>query len=220
MAVGASIRPDIDEALAGLDQKGRSSLTGLRVPRAVRKGLEKLPELIPDERVIALAAGKDPAVHPAAGATMADVAQVTKSIRLLVVTETNLWEVQAGGRLNGSRPKGIRTSLADISDVRVLSERKLSRFGTKERMLGIDYLHGVQIETVSIEVLGGDETLERFAHTLLKQIRDLEEFVTTSRNSPAPQVFVADELSKLSALRHEGVLNEAEFEAQKAKLLG
>lgn len=36
----------------------------------------------------------------------------------------------------------------------------------------------------------------------------------------APMVGVADELAKLARLRDEGVLNDAEFESQKAKLLG
>ena len=40
---GISIRPDIDEAFAALDPKGQASMTGLRTPRAVRKGLEQLP---------------------------------------------------------------------------------------------------------------------------------------------------------------------------------
>jgi Short C-terminal domain len=195
-------------------------MDGLRVPRAVRKGLENLPELIPDERVIALAVGKDPAVHPAAGATLSDVAQVTKSIRLLVVTELNLWEVQAAGRLNGSRPRGIRTALADIADVRVLSERKLSRFGTKERMLGIDHLRGAHIETTSIELLGGDETLESFAAALVGQVREINEAMAMAdRTSAVSTESVADELSKLSQLRQSGVLSDIEFEAQKAKLL-
>jgi Short C-terminal domain len=214
---GGTIRADIDEVIANLDPKGRASLDGIRVPRAVRKGLQNLPELIPDERVIALAVGKDSNVP---GGNLGDVAQVTKSIRLLVVTELNFWEVQATGRLNGGRPKGICTSLADISDVRVLSERKLSRFGTKERMLGIDHLRGAQVDTLSIEVLGGDETLDVFAGALVHQVRAIgDALAAAERSSSGGPASVADELSKLSELRQGGVLSDVEFEAQKARLL-
>jgi hypothetical protein len=176
--------------------------------------------LIPDERVVALAVGKDPAVHPASGATLGDVAQVTKSIRLLVVTESNFWEVQAAGRLNGNQPRGIRTALGDIADVRVLSERKLSRFGTKERMLGIDHLRGAQMDTASIEVLGSDDTLQLFAAALAVQVREVNEALAMAdRASSMPTASVADELTKLSELRQGGVLSDAELAAQKAKLL-
>jgi Short C-terminal domain len=217
---GFSIRPDIDEAFAELDPKAQASLTGLRTPRAVRKGLEKLPELIPDERVITLGSGKDPAVHPAAGATLGDVVQNTKSIRLLVVSEFNFWEVQAAGRMNGSRPRGIRTELTDIRDVRRLSERKLSRFGVKEHILAIDHLRGAQMETTVIEMIGSEETLARFADALISQIRQVgEALAETERTQAAPPLSVADELAKLSELRQGGVLSDPEFEAEKAKLL-
>lgn len=218
---GSLIRSDIDKALAALDPKGQGSLTGLRTPRAVRVGLEKLPELIPDEAVIALAAGRDQAVHPAAGATLGDVAQVAKSIRLLVVTELNFWEVQAAGRLNGSRPKGIRTALMDIADVRMLSERRIGRFGAKERLLAIDHLRGAQMDTLVIEVLGGDETIERFATLLLAQAQEVSDAIArTEQPQASATTSVADELAKLAHLRQDGVLSDAEFEIEKAKLLG
>jgi len=38
--------------------------------------------------------------------------------------------------------------------------------------------------------------------------------------APAPTISVADELAKLAQLRDSGVLTEAEFATQKAKLLG
>ncbi len=39
-------------------------------------------------------------------------------------------------------------------------------------------------------------------------------------STPAPAVSVADELEKLDRLRRDGVLSEAEFAAQKSRLLG
>jgi hypothetical protein len=40
------------------------------------------------------------------------------------------------------------------------------------------------------------------------------------RQTPAPSVDVADELAKLADLKDRGVLSDAEFASQKAKLLG
>jgi len=41
-----------------------------------------------------------------------------------------------------------------------------------------------------------------------------------SKGGPAAAISVADELAKLAQLRDSGVLTEAEFATQKAKLLG
>ena len=41
-----------------------------------------------------------------------------------------------------------------------------------------------------------------------------------AQTTPPAPVSVADELAKLATLRDSGVLNDAEFRAQKAKLLG
>jgi len=221
------VRPDVDEAFAAMDPKGQGSLMGLRTPRQVRKGLEKLPELLPDEHVIALAVGSDPPPTAAerqrmgAGAAFGEISQVAKSARLMVVTQINLWEVQASGRLSGSRPNGIRNPLGEITDVRIFSERKIGRFGAKQRLLTVDQLRGAQVETRVHEIGGSDETLEAFAATLTQQVHTLGETLqsTERQASQAHPLSVADELEKLSSLHQSGILTEAEFNAQKEKLL-
>jgi len=221
-----NVRSDIDAVFASMDAKGQGSLTGLRTPRQVRKGLEKLPELIPDEPVVALAVGSDPPPTAAeqrqmgAGSAFGEISQIAKSARLMVVTELNLWEVQAGGRLNGSRPKGIRHPLANITDVRILSERKLGRFGTKQRILSVDHLSGAQVETHVHEIGGSDETLESFAAALTQQAGDIAAASAAAEGrGPRQAVSVAAELEKLALLQRSGVLSMEEFNAQKAKLL-
>lgn len=221
-----NVRPDIDAAFARLDSSGQGSITGLRTPRQVRKGFEKLPELLPDEQVLALAVANDPPPTASqqrsmgAAASLGAISQVAKSARLLVLTETNLWEVQASGRLNGSQPKGIRHSLVDITDVRTLSERKLGRFGAKQRVLAIDHLQGAQVETIVHEISGSDQALELFAQSLAEQVGAVGEAVAAAKRSEsAPRASVADELTKLVQLHQNGVLTSSEFEAQKAKLL-
>jgi hypothetical protein len=63
---------------------------------------------------------------------------------------------------------------------------------------------------------------------LLKGIIDIESAITSGeivtksnqKNPSAPQTGVADELIKLKQLLDAGVINQAEFDSQKAKLLG
>jgi uncharacterized membrane protein YdbT with pleckstrin-like domain len=54
---------------------------------------------------------------------------------------------------------------------------------------------------------------------LYQQMEDNENRKFDRVRAPAPQVSVADELAKLAALHEQGHLSEAEFEAQKARLL-
>jgi hypothetical protein len=46
-----------------------------------------------------------------------------------------------------------------------------------------------------------------------------EKMNSTPTSSPSASISIADELAKLALLRKEGVLNEQEFDAQKAKIL-
>lgn len=220
------IRPDIDSAFEALDPAGQAALDGLRASRQVRKGLQGLPELIPNEEVIALTAVSDPPPTASeqrsmgAAAALGQINQVRGSARLLVLTETRLWEVQASGILNGNRPKGISTPLENMTDVRSLSERKLGRFGAKQHLLAVDHIRGATVETITFEVAGSEDTLIEFAEDLVKQIASLQESGRRqdAELSGAP-ISVADEFAKLSSLVQRGILTQAEFVTQKAKLL-
>ena len=50
-------------------------------------------------------------------------------------------------------------------------------------------------------------------------LRDYVQGKLAQRDAPAPSASVADELSKLSHLRDQGILTDDEFAAEKAKLL-
>jgi hypothetical protein len=75
-----------------------------------------------------------------------------------------------------------------------------------------------------IEVLGSDATIDGLAAALLTQARAVNaELIRAQQQAQAPTpapVSVADELAKLAGLRQSGVLSNAEFEAEKSKLLG
>ena len=55
---------------------------------------------------------------------------------------------------------------------------------------------------------------------LYQEMEDNENRKFDRARGPATQVSVADELSKLAALRDQGHLSESEFQSQKARLLG
>jgi hypothetical protein len=221
------MRADIKAALYALDPKGQASITGLRVPRQVKKGFEGLESFLEDE-VLALAPGNDPGPSMSeqremgAAGSLGAIANIAKSARLLVLTESDLWEVQATGRLNGNRPQGIKLPLRDIHDVRVRTDRRIGALGAKERFLTIDYMRGMQLET-RVHQIGTDSALEIFSERLLLQMRTLAERAASADGPNASagliQPSVADELAKLAQLRDSGILTEDEFVQQKAKLL-
>jgi hypothetical protein len=224
----ASGREDIEEAFWTLDGKGQNAITGIAASRPIRKAFQKLSEFLPDDRVLALASAMDPPVHAAeqrelgAGRSLAAITQTAKSGRLLVVTETDFWQIRGGSRLNGGRPEGVRIGLAEINDVRTRTDRRIGSFGAKERHLAVDYLHGAVLET-DLHLLASDVALDGFASTLVSQVQAFrdEAFASEqSRRSVAQSpLSVADELTKLLTLRDSGILTSEEYEAQKAKLL-
>jgi hypothetical protein len=64
----------------------------------------------------------------------------------------------------------------------------------------------------------GDKMSARAAADYKRQDQQFREYVRDAASSSGASV--ADELTKLSALRDSGTITAAEFEAQKAKLLG
>lgn len=154
------MRADIDAAYWLLEGSGRNAIDGLRALAAIKRGFQKLEEFLPDERVLAIATGFDPELSQREKLAMGGAAGMratldqAKSGRLLVLTEVNFYEVAATGRLNGNRPQGVRIRLADVSDVRVRTERKLTR---KDRFLMIDHMRGAELVTKDLSRLGGGE---------------------------------------------------------------
>jgi hypothetical protein len=222
----ARMRPDIDIALKALDAKGQSTLTGLRVPGKTKKGLEQLASFLDSERVLALAAATDLPLtmgeqrNVGAAASLGAIADLARSARLLVLTDTNVYEVHGGGRLKGNQAQGVRIPLADITDVRGRSERSAGHLLAKQRVLMIDYMRGIQLETMVCEV-AADSQLEMFTRLATEQLTTLGE-ADAHRNtsSSVATTSVADELAKLAQLRENGILTDEEFAQQKVKLLG
>jgi hypothetical protein len=199
----------------------------------VKKGFEKLDEFLPDEKVLALAVGFDPRPDMGeqramgAGAAFSAINASATSGRLLVLTGANLYEVRATGRLNGSRPEGIRYPLGQITDVRVRTDRRLQRLGSRERYLTFDYMRGALMET-RLNEIRTDSELDTFASCLTQQVGLVAESLAAADRAArsvappvvvAPPVSVADELLKLAQLRDSGILTDEEFAAQKARVL-
>lgn len=217
---GRRVREDIQAAYARLDAAGQASINGLRAMGPVKKAFQKLDEFLTNERVLALAAAMDPVP---AGAGMRDIVAAGNSWRLLVLTEMNFWEVRSSGRLNGNRPEGARYALGSLQDVRWRSERPLAKMGAKQRYLMIDHLRGAMLET-EMYSLKSDSELEVMGRALQEQVGLVHEAIAEQeQRERAPVVVqqssVADELAKLAQLRDSGVLTDAEFQQQKAKML-
>lgn len=216
-------REDIGQAYLSLDGKGQNNITGMGASRVVKKAFQSLPDFLSDELVLALASALDPPVHAGeqrqlgAAGSLSAISQTAKSGRLLVVTESNLWEVRAGGRLNGSRPEGVRIALSDITDVRVWSGRR--GLGAKERHLSVDFMRGAMVET-RVHVLASDVAIQHLGSTLVGQVQNIQSAIATdARQASGSSPSIADELAKLAALRDSADLTAAEYDALKASLL-
>ena len=105
--------------------------------------------------------------------------------------------------------KSMEIPLENISDVRFDQT-------VFERMIGAGDL------TLESPGTFGQETFRdvRKPEHVQKVIYEMNEANRRRMASGAAPVSVADELAKLDRLRDEGVMTEAEFEAQKARLLG
>jgi hypothetical protein len=128
-----------------LDVYGQAPITGIRGRGPIKRAYQQLEQWVADERVLAIAAVMDRPPNTRKQRQMGGASALGSAIeagkpgRLLVLTEANLYEVYGTGMLNGKQPRGIRISLADITDVRVLTNRHLM---SKERLLAIDYTRG------------------------------------------------------------------------------
>lgn len=115
----------------------------------------------------------------------------------------------AGYRASGTLTQAFRVAIGDVTGFSVAKSGKML-----ERQLSI-LGHGTLLASVSVNH-GTSEKIESW-------FQQHPRFggrgaVATSGDATGPPL-IADELSKLAALRSEGVLTEQEFAAQKAKLL-
>jgi hypothetical protein len=116
-----AMRADIESAFNALDRKAqrlmtKTPLVGPDPNRQFTQTLQRLPDFFRDERVVALAPAKDPTSTLSQtgldlGAAMGAGLSEWRSQRLLVLTETSLWEVTVSGRLSGGQPQGVEVPL-------------------------------------------------------------------------------------------------------------
>lgn len=105
--------------------------------------------------------------------------------------------------------RSMEIPLENISDVRFTQ-------GVFERIIGAGDLVLESPGTFGQETFSDVRNPER----VQKTIYEMNEENRRRMVAPGQQSSVADELAKLEQLRRDGVLSEAEFEAQKGRLLG
>jgi Short C-terminal domain len=133
----------------------------------------------------------------------------------------------AGGAKAAILTSGLSLALPGRRDTNMIPVRMIQ--GVTTHRAGLSYT------TVKVAT-AGDVTEFRVTKSQAEQVRQLLLQLmsgTAPAGSPAPQAYppvpvpsppasasLADELRKLAELRDAGVLTEAEFDAQKARLLG
>lgn len=116
----------------------------------------------------------------------------------------------------GEFTQAFRVNIADVRGFSVTKSGKLlSRTIT---VLG----NGTTLASVEVSH-GTSELIEKWfqGHRLFNTTATPTTSAASSPHRPAPvsAPLIADELRKLADMRNEGILSQAEFEAQKAKLL-
>ena len=94
---------------------------------------------------------------------------VANSARLLVLTATDLWEVQAAGRMSGNRVGGINTPLAEIRDFGARVDRSITTLGVRKPYLLIEHARGAQVADRRY-LLPSEASLKAFAKRLGDQL--------------------------------------------------
>ncbi|MDA0705706.1 MAG: SHOCT domain-containing protein [Proteobacteria bacterium] len=122
-----------------------------------------------------------------------------------------LINLQASQRFKGPLPWRITSPTGDGQAVKVLPDSpKIDCLYMGGRLLGPD---GAEIRTATREVVS-EEVALRVESTKAEIDADL-----TAGKDPAPRMDLYRELLKLDDLRKQGILTDAEFEAEKKKLL-
>jgi hypothetical protein len=117
----------------------------------------------------------------------------------------------AGYVPTGSFTQTFRVQIADVTGFSVTKGGKML-----ERTVNV-LGNGTLLASASVPHGTAEKIEEWFrSHPLFKQ----EASTPTAEPSAPSSVLVADELRKLAQLHAEGVLTDAEFSAQKARLLG
>ena len=122
-------------------------------------------------------------------------------------------------RLTAAAVTGGKVGMRKGSDTNVLPIRAVQ--GVSTHRAGIGY---TTVEVVSAGDRVGfrisKDLADQVKETILMLMREPEPSPSSSIREPTVATSLADELSKLSQLRDQGVLSDEEFIAQKARLLG
>ncbi len=124
------------------------------------------------------------------------------------------------------------TWLVTVTDRRVLFLDKGMIFGLKQMELPLSQISAISHKTglllgkIEVSTAGGTKLIDMIEKKdVTKVAQIISELVNRTRNGqPAPQPFqgtpdVASQLERLAALKNQGILTEAEFLQQKAKLV-
>ena len=140
----------------------------------------------------------------------------------------------------GQTIKGQTKSITVEADAVVISYRALYHGFKGDKRIPYSSITAVQFREpgswlagyIQFSIKGGfewagpvnqDENALQFDTGEAADFRALRDFVQeriAAHNAPASPVSIADELTKLAALRDQGILSDEEFAQQKAKLLG
>lgn len=159
-----------------------------------RKEVNYLPQLLSDDEIIQYAAS----------------GLVEGNTVLIVLTQKRILFVDKGLLY------GVQTSEIPLDMVNGVSSKSGVLLGEISVMNGVSWAHIKNIPKIAVPVLS--DKIKR-ASEAYKQSLYRPQVDTTPVNQPLSQNLIADELIKLKSLVDNGVLTEAEFQAQKAKLL-
>lgn len=121
-----------------------------------------------------------------------------------------------------------------LTNTRVLWVSKILFLGTKvedmplAKISSIEYEAGIMFGEIKIHVSHNDvkvtqvtkDDIQSFVVAVRKQMESLHTGGTTSNDNNGGKLNLSDELARLASLYSSGVLDETEFKAAKAKLLG
>jgi hypothetical protein len=147
----------------------------------------------------------------------------------------HLHEVMVPGETIHAMTSGFldgNTWLVTVTDRRVLFLDKGMIFGLKQMELPLSQISAISHKTglllgkIEVSTAGGTKLIDMIEKKdVTKVAQIISELVNRTRNGQlAPQPFqgtpdVASQLERLAALKNQGILTEAEFQQQKAKLL-
>ncbi|MDQ3741061.1 MAG: SHOCT domain-containing protein [Actinomycetota bacterium] len=206
---------DVDAAIEALPPTARKWITH----RRYAKVLEEVGDTVAAEEQVAAVVAL-----PFASNTGMFASSAAPSGRILVVTDAAV-HIAQNKPLGPVRLASIpfdRISAPPRFDVR----RSIEHLGRKISTVIVDEQRGGEVITHRWDIVGEEATLGLIRERLSEQLAAFHHLVHEEEvghagqaSANASRTSVANELKKLNDLRQEGILTQAEFDAQKARLL-